>query len=133
MTNSSIQHYVAVIIKNKNSDYGVLFPDFSGCITAGKTLEEAKSMADEALQFHIDGMVEDGSEIPSATTLDHARKKYKKAAVLLTVPVRVPTKATRINITIDEKLLRKLDRYISSHRVENRSAFFAKAIEATCR
>ena len=34
--------YIAYLHKDKGSDYGVSFPDFPGCITAGKTLEEAR-------------------------------------------------------------------------------------------
>ena len=48
--------YPALIHKEEHSDYGVSFPDFPGCITAGETLEEAYQMAEEALQVHIEGM-----------------------------------------------------------------------------
>ncbi len=44
------------------------------------------------------------------------------------VAVKIKTKATRINITIDEKLLRKLDKFLLN-RNETRSSFFAKSIE----
>ena len=37
--------YVALIRKDPASDYGVDFPDFPGCVTAGRTLEEARRMA----------------------------------------------------------------------------------------
>jgi predicted RNase H-like HicB family nuclease len=56
--------------KDKKSDYGVSFPDFPGCITAGTTLEEARRMAAEALSFHIAGMQEYGAAIPEPSTLD---------------------------------------------------------------
>jgi predicted RNase H-like HicB family nuclease len=48
--------YIACLHKDKNSDCGVSFPDFPGCITAGSTLEEARSMAAEALALHVAGM-----------------------------------------------------------------------------
>lgn len=127
MTTTSTE-YIAVIYKEKKSNYGVIFPDFLGCITAGKTLEEAKDMAEEALQFHIDGMIEDKEELPNPTVLDKIKKQYKKAEIFLIVPVKIPTKAARINITIDEKLLRKLDKHLE--RIgDNRSSFFASAIK----
>ena len=37
--------YVAIIPKDPDSDFGVSFPDFPGCITAGRTLDEAKALA----------------------------------------------------------------------------------------
>src|SRR5579862_9592448 len=65
--------YIAYLHKEKNSDYGVSFLDFPGCVTAGSTLEEARRMASEALAFHIQGMREDGEEIPAPSTLDNLR------------------------------------------------------------
>jgi predicted RNase H-like HicB family nuclease len=47
-----IMNYIALIHKEENSDYGVSFPDFPGCISAGETLEQAKTMAQEALIGH---------------------------------------------------------------------------------
>lgn len=129
---SETKKYIAVVLKDKKSDFGVIFPDFPGCISAGKTISEATTMAEEALQLHVDGMISDAEEIPSPLSLDKIHKKYKKAVIFLNVAVRLKTKATRINITLDEKLLRKLDRYIASHHVENRSIFFAQAIESAC-
>ena len=43
--------YIAYLHKDKKSDYGVSFPDFPGCITAGTSLEEARRMAAEALSL----------------------------------------------------------------------------------
>ena len=62
--------YIALIHKDPESDYGVSFPDFPGCITAGATLDEAKAMAAEALAFHIKGMTEDGDPIPEPRSLE---------------------------------------------------------------
>ena len=38
-------NYIAVVHKEPDSDYGVSFPDFPGCITAGKTIDAAKDLA----------------------------------------------------------------------------------------
>jgi predicted RNase H-like HicB family nuclease len=48
---------IALLRKCPDSDFGVDFPDFPGCITAGTTLEETREMAAEALAFHIEGML----------------------------------------------------------------------------
>ena len=45
--------YIAYLHKDKDSDFGVSFPDFPGCVTAGRTLEEARQMAVEALTLHM--------------------------------------------------------------------------------
>ena len=62
--------YIALTHKDANSDYGISFPDFPGCITAGASLDEARAMAAEALAFHIEGMIEDGEAVPLPSTLE---------------------------------------------------------------
>ena len=56
---------IAYLHKDPNSDFSVSFPDFPGCVTAGRTLEEARHMAVEALGLHINGMIEDCEGIPA--------------------------------------------------------------------
>jgi predicted RNase H-like HicB family nuclease len=56
--------YIALIHKDRRSDFGISFPDFPGCVTACETVEEAFSMAKEALAGHIKAMIENGLEIP---------------------------------------------------------------------
>lgn len=124
------REYIAVIHKDKDSDYGVTFPDFLGCITAGKTLEEAKNMASEALQFHIDGMIEDKEELPNASSLDDIKANYPDAELFLVITARIPAQAKRINITIDEAVLRKLDK-ILAEKGDNRSHFFTQYAQKT--
>ena len=58
-------HYPAVIDKDPDSDYGVVFPDFPGCVSAGSTLDEAVLGAHEALAGHVALMVADGDALPS--------------------------------------------------------------------
>lgn len=62
--------YIALLRKQSESDYGVEFPDFPGCITAGVTLEDARRIAAEAIQFHVEGMIEDGALIPDPSPFD---------------------------------------------------------------
>ena len=52
--------YIALLRKDEESDYGVMFSDFRGCVTAGRTLDEAMGLAIEALAFHVEGMRADG-------------------------------------------------------------------------
>ncbi len=103
--------YIAYLHKDNGSDFGVSFPNFPGCITAGKTLDEAHRMAAEALRLHIEGMVEDGEEIPAPSTLDAlANDPAREGAVAFLVHVEPETERTvRINITAREKQLEEID------------------------
>jgi len=62
--------YIGLLHKEADSDYGVSFPDFPGCVTAAPSLDEAQAMAVEALALHLAGMVEDGDEIPPPSSLE---------------------------------------------------------------
>jgi predicted RNase H-like HicB family nuclease len=105
--------YIGLIHKDAGSDYGVSFPDFPGCITAGTTLEEARVMAQEALSLHVEGLIEDGEPLPAPTSLDEILadpENRDTIAVLAIAPAR-SSKAVRVNITIPEDVLAKIDAY----------------------
>lgn len=121
--------YIAYLHKDKNSDYGVSFPDFPGCITAGSTLEEARRMAAEALAFHIRGMREDGEEIPEPSTLDDLRNDpAMKGAVAFLTEVRPPEKTVRINITARESQIVEIDRRARGAGLTRSSYIVQKAL-----
>jgi len=102
--------YIAYLHKDAKSDYGVSFPDFPGCVTAGSTLEEARSMAAEALSLHVAGMVEDGEAIPAPSTLDDLHNDpAMKGAVAFLVVVKEPERTVRINITARESQIHEID------------------------
>lgn len=44
--------------------YCITFPDLSGCITEGDTLDEALYMAKDALELYLFNLEDDGEEIP---------------------------------------------------------------------
>jgi predicted RNase H-like HicB family nuclease len=101
--------YIAYLHKDRHSDFGVSFPDFPGCITAGKTLEEARRRAAEALSLHIAGMAEDGEKIPDPSTVDDVRNDPAiKGAVAFLVPAHLE-RTVRINITARESQIEKID------------------------
>jgi predicted RNase H-like HicB family nuclease len=115
--------YIAYLHKEKKSDYGVSFPDFPGCITAGLTLEEARQMAEEALVLHIDGMLDDGAELPEASTLDELQNDpAMKGAVAFLVDVKPQEKTVRVNITARESQLAEIDRRAAKAKL-SRSAY----------
>ncbi len=55
--------YVVIYEKGDNS-YGAYVPDLPGCITVGETLEETQTLIQEAIEFHIEGLQEDGEDVP---------------------------------------------------------------------
>ncbi|WP_199897615.1 type II toxin-antitoxin system HicB family antitoxin [Asaia platycodi] len=83
--------YIALIHKDPEGDFGVSFPDFPGCTTVGRSLEEARILAQEALEFHIEGMNEDGAALPAPSSLDAIMQNPDFAdGVAFPVTVRTP-------------------------------------------
>ena len=64
-----IRSFVGVVRKLPGSDYRVNFPDLPCCRTAGKTMQEARRSAADALGLHLDGMAADGATIPTPRSL----------------------------------------------------------------
>ena len=53
-----------VIYEKGDSSYGAYVPDLPGCFALGETLEEVQTLIDEAIEFHIEGLQEDGEDVP---------------------------------------------------------------------
>jgi len=119
--------YIAYLHKNRKSDYGVSFPDFPGCITAGKTLDEARRLAPEALALHVRGMIEDGEPIPEPSTIDDlAGDPGLKGAVAFLVKLDVDERAERFNITARRSQMEEIDR-LAKQEGMTRSAYMVHA------
>ena len=82
--------YIALLSKDRDSDYGVDFPDFPGCVTAGTSPEEARELALEALCLHIEGMIEDGEPIPPPSTVERIRSDPANSDAIDILVVSVP-------------------------------------------
>jgi predicted RNase H-like HicB family nuclease/predicted DNA binding CopG/RHH family protein len=124
-------NYIAVVHKEPASDYGVSFPDFPCCITAGKTIDEAKDLAYEALLLHWEGLREDGEPLPAPTNLEDIVADPENADAMAFLVVSVPDaqgKAKRINITIPEETLRRVDS-AAKRRGLSRSSFLTRAAQ----
>ena len=54
----------AVIIEEGENSFGAYVPDLPGCIAVGETREEVLKLIEEAIEFHIEGLREDGQPVP---------------------------------------------------------------------
>ena len=65
----------AIVIERApgGGNYSAYAPDLPGCVATADTLEEIKRLMREGIEFHLEGMREDGDPIPEATTqVDYA-------------------------------------------------------------
>jgi len=124
--------YFAFIQQHKGY-YNATFPDMPGCATGGDSLEELMINAKDALELHIEGMLEDGDELPAPRFVGKRKdlKEYREGAwIAVEVDVTEIAKrskgAERVNVTIPKKMLSKIDSYRYLLK-ESRSGFLTMA------
>ena len=59
----------AVVFEQGPSSVGASVPDLPGCVAVAKTIDEARALIAEAIEFHIEGMLLHGEQVPEPTTL----------------------------------------------------------------
>lgn len=58
----------AVIVEEGETSFGAYAPDLPGCVAVGETKEEVLALISEAIEFHIEGLQEDGEPIPEPSS-----------------------------------------------------------------
>lgn len=58
----------AIVIEQAEGNFSAYVPDLPGCVATGATIDEVESQIREAIEFHLEGMREDGTPIPPAAS-----------------------------------------------------------------
>jgi predicted RNase H-like HicB family nuclease len=121
------QHVYYGTVCQGGGTFGIVFLDFPGCISAGDTMEEVITMGHEALQLHLDGMVEDGDDIPlpSLITIERTKVELDNAAdpvddeqwvAVVPILVNVADALETAPIPIETKLLHEVSQFSTDRR-----------------
>ncbi len=62
-------HRFLIVIENAGDNYSAYSPDLPGCVAAGETRNEAEANMYEALELHVEGLLEDGLVIPPSSAI----------------------------------------------------------------
>ena len=77
-----MKNYIG-IIQEENKQFGIIFPDFPGCVSVGDTIEEVYKNGIEALSLHINGMKEDSKDnIPEPSNLKTIKHKINVIGII---------------------------------------------------
>lgn len=118
--------YAVVVHHDKDSAYGVTVPDLPGCFSAGDSFDEALEKVIEAIELHLEGMAEEGMDIPSAESIDaHLDNPDFAGGTWGFVDIDLTPflgKTEKINVTLPSAVIRKID---AKHK--NRSRFLTEA------
>ena len=129
-----LRFYPALITQDEgapaDAGYGVVFPDFPGCVSGGDDVQHAAEAAAEALALHAEGMAAEGMDLPSPSAPgavpDWLARVRGRIVTGVLVPVELPGRAVRANITMEEGLLRRVDAAATAEG-NTRSGFLAQA------
>ena len=58
----------AVVVEKSESGFGAYVPDLPGCVAAAESYDEVVKLIQGAIEFHIEGLKEDGEPIPAPTS-----------------------------------------------------------------
>ncbi|MCE1249974.1 MAG: type II toxin-antitoxin system HicB family antitoxin [Comamonadaceae bacterium] len=116
--------------------WGVVVPDLPGCFSAGDSMDEALENAREAIDLHVETLIEDGAAIPAPRPLAQHQADPAYAGWVWAV-VEVPVEkylgpAEKINITVPRLVLARIDEYAKSHGL-SRSGFLVEAARSAMR
>lgn len=125
-----IMEYAIVLHKDGDSDYGVTIPDLPGCFSAGADIREAIDSAKEAAALHIEGLLEDGEDVPRPSDpwdLLHREEFANGLWYLIDLDIdNLDGPALRLNISLPERLIQRIDA-AARREHESRSGFLAAA------
>jgi predicted RNase H-like HicB family nuclease len=125
-----MRYPITIETGDKRHAHGVVVPDLPGCFSAGDTLEDAMTNAREAILLHLEGLLEDQQAFPKPSALATLQRKREFRgwtwAVVDVDLSELGEKATRINISIPQRVLRAIDSQVRRSG-ETRSGFLARA------
>jgi len=123
-----MRYPIAIEPGTDTTAFGVIVPDLPGCFSAGDTLNEAVSGAEEAAAAWVDAALDAGQAIPGPTSLDAIRQMPDYAGwafgIITLDPALLDDTIERVNITLPRRVLKRLDA-LAQAAGESRSGFIA--------
>jgi predicted RNase H-like HicB family nuclease len=123
-----MRYPIAIEPGTETAAFGVVVPDLPGCFSAGDTLDEALTGAEEAAAAWIDATLDEGRAVPMPSSLEAIRDNADFAGWILGVitlePALLDDTSERVNITLPRRVLRRLDA-LADAAGESRSGYIA--------
>jgi predicted RNase H-like HicB family nuclease len=108
-----MRYPIAIEPGTATTAYGVIVPDLAGCFSAGDSLDEAVTGAEEAAAAWIDATLDAGGAIPQPSSLEALRDNPDFAGwtfgVITLDPALFDDTSERVNITLPRRVLKRLD------------------------
>lgn len=122
--------FTVVLHTDDGQRYGVVVPDLPGCFSAGASLDDALESVLEAIDLHVETLLQDGQNLPVRQSIaDHQANPDYAGGVWAVVDAPVEKyfgPAEKINITVPRVILSRIDDYAKRHGM-SRSGFLVEA------
>jgi predicted RNase H-like HicB family nuclease len=123
-----MRYPIAIESGTNTTAYGIVVPDLPGCFSAGDSLDEAMTAAEEAAAAWIDAALDAGEAVPTPSALDVLRDNAEFAGwsfgVITVDPALLDDTIERVNITLPRRVLHRLDA-MARAAGESRSGYIA--------
>jgi|SRR5271163_3195006 len=123
-----MRYPIAIEPGTDTTAFGVVIPDLPGCFSAGDTLDEAVTGAEESAAAWVDAALDAGQAIPAPSSLEAIRRKPEYAGwtfgVITLDPTLLDDTIERVNITLPRRVLKRLDA-LARAAGESRSGYIA--------
>ncbi len=128
--------FTVVLHTDDHQHYGATVPDLPGCFSAGNGVDDALASVQEAIDLHVETLLEDGADIPPRQPIaTHQANPHYANGVWAVVEVPIEKyfgPAEKVNITLPRRLLARIDDYARVHGA-TRSGFLAEAARQAMR
>ena len=122
--------FTVVLHSDDGQHYGVTVPDLPGCFSFGEGIDEALLSAQEAIDLHVEGLLENGEALPAhqPVSVHQSKRRFAKGIwAVVDVPVeKYFGPAEKINITVPRAMLARIDAWAKRHGM-SRSGFLVEA------
>ena len=106
-----LHYYPAVIDYDTDTGaFGIVFPDFPGCVSAADSVRNVGVSGAQALQGHVDLMIADNDRLPEPSDVSSVKSDEESVEVArVLVPVRITGQRRRYNVSLDRDLVAAID------------------------
>src|SRR6266480_4671252 len=127
--------YPAVLERGPKATFGAWFPDFPGCVAAGKSQEQAIERAENALAQAVDELFERGQPLPQPTPIERiVLPKGCDHPAYFIVGVDPPDPSERVNVYLPKSLIGQIDRRAAElGRSEEHTSELQSHVNLVCR
>lgn len=124
--------FAVVLHTDDGVNYGVTVPDIPGCFSAGESVEEALESIVEAIDGHLELLVESGEPLPEHRAIKELKEIEDYAGgfwAIVDVDITPYLgKSERFNVTLPLILVKRIDEYVAVHKgAKSRSGFLQEA------